>query len=439
MKKGLLSALCLSLTVLLVSACGNNDNGGDAKASGSASAPAAKPVKLTFAIWGNDTHKKMYEDMIAKYKSIKPNVDVEIMTIPAAEYQQKISVMLASKTAPDVMWMLERAIPQFVDNGQVVDIASEVKSDAAFDFKDFIPSTLELVTRGEELYGIPFSTPPNMIYYNKNLFKAKGLKTPMELYKEGNWTYDELEKAATAISDPSQGIYGFDMILPSQSWTGSWMESLISLVWAFGADYFSPDVKSFALNTPEGEKALQWFSDAMFKKQIHPKPGDQTGFESGKIGMQQNLLSYIGKAKEIKDFEWDIAPMPKGPGGSQGTTLGYAAYMVTKDSEHVQESVDFLKYLANKENMAITSQYFVPGRTSVLGSDAFLNSGPSPDSVKTAILDQMAGARVRPGFNNFQRIDDKMKTNFDSIYTQSGTIPDIIKKMEADVTPILAE
>ncbi len=443
MKKGLILALCLSMTMLFVSACSsdNNNNDGNAKPSGSASAttPAASQVKLTFAIWGNDTHKKMYEDMIAKYKTIKPNVDVEVMTIPAGEYQQKISVMLASKTAPDIMWMLERAIPQFLDNGQVVDIASAVKNDAEYDFGDFIPSTLELVTRGDQLYGIPFSTPPNMIYYNKNLFEAKGLKTPTELYKEGNWTYEEMEKAAQAISDSSNGVYGFNMILPSQSWTGSWMESIISLVWAFGADYFSPDNKKFALNTPEGEKALQFFSDAMFKKQIHPKPGDQTGFESGKIGMQQNLLSYIGKAKEIKDFEWDIAPMPKGPGGSQGTTLGYAAYMVTKDSEHSEEAIDFLKYLTSKENMAITSQFFVPGRTSVLGSDDFLKQGPSPESVKMAILDQMADARVRPGFNNYQRIDDKMKQNFDSIYTQSGTIPDILKKMESDVSPILVE
>jgi multiple sugar transport system substrate-binding protein len=441
MKKGIMLALCVMLFSIVISACGSNNNesqpASSKEAKSTSSAAPAKDVKLTFAIWGNDTHKKMYEDMIAEYKAIKPNVSVEIMTIPAGEFQQKISVMLASKTAPDVMWMLERAIPQFLDNGQIEDISS-IKSDSAYEFADFIPSTLELVSRGDQLFGIPFSTPPNMMYYNKNLFAAKGLKTPTELYKEGKWTYEEMEKAAAAISQPEQGIYGFNMILPSTSWTGSWMESMISLVWAYGADYFSPDNKTFTLNTPEGEKALQFFSDAMFKSQIHPKPGDQTGFESGKIGMQQNLLSYIGKAKEIKDFEWDIAPMPEGPGG-QGTTLGYAAYMVTKDSSNKAESIEFLKFLTNKENMAVSSQFFVPGRKSVLGADAFLNQGPSPESVRTAILDQMDKARVRPGFNNYQRIDDKMKQNFDSIYTQAGTIPDIIKKMEADVSPILKE
>ena len=440
MKKGTILGLCILLLGAVLSACGSGGNepssGSGAKASSSGTA-SGKEVKLTFAIWGNDTHKMMYEEMIAQYKTVKPNVSVEIMTIPAGEFQQKISVMMASKTAPDIMWMLERAIPQFLDNDQIVDL-SAIKSDAEYDFADFIPSTLELVTRGDKLYGVPFSTPPNMIYYNKNLFKENGLKTPTELYEEGNWTYEEMEKAAKAISRPDQGVYGINLILPSQSWTGSWMESIISLVWAFGADYFSPDNKAFVLNTPEGERALQFFSDAMFQSQIHPKPGDQTGFESGKIGMQQNLLSYIGKAKEIQDFEWDIAPMPEGPGG-QGTTLGYAAYMVTKDSPHEQEAIDFLKFLTNKDNMAVTSQFFVPGRKSVLGSDDFLKQGPSPESVKMAILEQMDKARVRPGFNNFQLIDDKMKQNFDSIYTQAGSIPDIIKKMEADVNPLLQQ
>ncbi|UKS24847.1 sugar ABC transporter substrate-binding protein [Paenibacillus sp. HWE-109] len=441
MKKALTVAASVVVVSSLLAGCGsqNTPAGTTTPANSNAAAASkapAKDVKLTFSIWGSDAHKKMYEDLIANYKKIKPNVSVEIMTIPAADYQQKISVMMASKTAPDIMWMLERAIPQFLTADQIEDI-SAIKTDAAYDFKDVIPSTLDLVTKNDKLYGVPFSTPPNMIYYNKNLFKEKGLKTPTELYKEGNWTYEEMAKAAQAIAQPDKGVYGFNLIRPA-GWGASWIESLQTLVWANGADFFSKDGKKFTLNSPEGQKALQFFSDAMFKTKIHPKPGDQTTFESGKIGMQQDLLSYMGKAKAIKDFVWDIAPMPKGSGG-QGTTLGYAAYMVTKGSPNAAEAVEFLKFLSSKENMTVTSQYFVPGRKSVLESDGFLKQGPSPESMKTAVLDQMAQGRVRQGFQNFQKIDDKMKLHFDAIYTQAGTIPDILKKMEQDVSPILAQ
>ncbi|MDF2923526.1 MAG: hypothetical protein K0R57_2440 [Paenibacillaceae bacterium] len=437
------NALLLTTSFLLLSSvfagCGSSE---DTKTSAS-SAPAgttaaakapAKDVKLTFSIWGSDAHKKMYEDIIANYKKIKPNVNVEVMIIPGADYIQKMSVLMASKTAPDVIWMLERGIPQFMETNQLEDL-SAIKSDSAYESADFIPSTMDLVTRNDKVYGVPFSTPPNMMYYNKTMFKEKGLKTPNELYQEGKWTYDEMLKAAQALTSPDKGIYGMNLIRPA-GWGTSWIESLQTLVWAFGSDFFSKDGKKFTLNTPQGEQALQYFNDAMFKTKVHPKPGDQTAFESGKIAMQQDLLSYMGKAKAIKDFEWDIAPMPKGQGG-QGTTLGYAAYMVPKGGANTAEAIEFVKFLSNKENMTTTSQYFVPSRKSVLNSDAFLKQGPSPESMKTVVLDQMASARVRQGFVNFQKIDDKMKLNFDAIYTQSGTIPDILKKMEADVTPVL--
>ncbi|MGG1516145.1 sugar ABC transporter substrate-binding protein [Paenibacillus oryzisoli] len=437
-------AMLLTTSVLLLSSVAAGCSSSKDTTTSTSAAPAgttaqaskapAKDVKLTFSIWGSDAHKKMYEDIIANYKKIKPNVNVEVMIIPSGDYIQKISVMMASKTAPDVIWMLERGIPQFMEAGQLEDL-SAIKSDSAYDSADLIPSTMDLVTKNDKVYGVPFSTPPNMMYYNKNLFKEKGLKTPSELYKEGNWTYDEMLKAAQALTQPDKGVYGMNLIRPA-GWGPSWIESLQTLVWAFGSDYFSKDGKKFTLNSPQGTQALQYFNDAMFKSKVHPKPGDQTTFESGKIAMQQDLLSYMGKAKAIKDFEWDIAPMPKGQGG-QGTTLGYAAYMVPKGGNNTAEAIEFVKYLSNKENMTTTSQYFVPSRKSVLNSDAFLKQGPSPESMKTAVLDQMAGARVRQGFVNFQKIDDKMKVNFDAIYTQAGTIPDILKKMEADVTPVL--
>lgn len=441
MKKWFGGAMALTLAGAALTACGS---GNDNAANGSAAAPVStgsaqasgKEVKLKFSIWGNETHIEMYDKMIETYRQTHPNVSVEIMTIPFADYQQKLSIMMASKTAPDVLWLAERAIPQFMEAGQLADLSS-FKDDPDYQFDDLYPSTLDLLTMDGKTYGIPFSTPPNMIYYNKTLFKEKGLKTPSELYAEGNWTYDEMAKAAAAISDPSKGIYGFNLIRPN-GWATSWIESLQTLVWAYGADYFSPDGKSFTLNSKEGEAALQFFSDAMFKNRTHPKPGDQTTFETGKIGMQQELFSYMGKAKAIQDFEWDIAPMPAGPGG-QGTTLGYAGYTVTKGGPNEAEAIEFVKFLTSPENMAITSQYFVPSRKSALEADSFLEQGPSPESVKTAVLDQMGSGRVRQGFQNFQAIDSKMKVGFDVLYTQSQPISDILKHLETDVAPLLAQ
>lgn len=438
------SAFAVMPFVLALTACGGNTATpsastapgtaapGAATATATATQAPAKNVSLKFSFWGNDTHKKMYEDIIAKYKETHPHVSVEIVTIPFADYQQKLSIMTASKSAPDIAWLAERMIPQFLAGGQLADL-EPLKKDSAYKYEDVIPSTLNLVTKDSKVYGIPFSTPPMMIYYNKTLFKAKNLATPTELYKQGKWTYDEMLKAAKALTDSSKGVYGVNFV--RNGWQ-NWPDALQSHFNAYGASIFSPDGNTFTLNSKEGELALQSYSDMIFKDKVHPKPGDQTTFDTGKIAMQKELFSYMGKAKAVKDFEWDIAPLPAGPNGP-GTTLGYAAYTVMKDSPNYAEAVELLKFMTSPDNMKLTSQYFVPSRKSILESEEFFKQGPSSESVKLSVVDQMAKASSLPSHKNWQQIDTRMQTILDYLYTQSSPVKDVLSRAEKEVGPLL--
>lgn len=443
MKKGFLSLLCILLVIGIIGCSSASTNSGNAEANANANseqggdapeqeAPKDK-VKLQFSIWGNDAHKAMYEGLIAEFNKTNPHIEVEIVTIPFADYQQKLSIMLASKTAPDVGWLAERMIPQFLESGQLVDIASNVKADSEYDFADVFPSTLEIFTKGDALYGIPFSTPPILIYYNKTLFEEKGLKTPSELYAEGKWNYEAFLEAAGTIADPGQGIYGVKLV---REWK-NWSDALLPLLWSHGAEVFNEEGTAFALNSPEGQEALQLYNDMIFKDQAHPKPGDEITFDTGKIGMFTDRYSYVSKAREITDFEWDIAPMPEGTHG-RGTTLGYAGYSVF-ETEHPEEAMTFLKFVTNAQSMGVTSQYFVPARKSVLESDVFLKAAPkpSPESIQTAVLDQMGEARIAPGHKNWQQIDVKIQTLLDLLYTQSEPVDEILKRMESEVNPLM--
>jgi len=394
---------------------------------------STSPLKLTFSTWGNDAQNKIYQDLAVKFKEKYPNITVDVQAIPFADYSQKLSIMMASKTAPDVAWVVERSVPQLIEANQLVDISS-LKNDSSYNFGDIIPATLAMFKKGEQVYGIPFSTPPMILFYNKNLFKEKGLKTPTELYKEGNWTYDEFQKAAKAITDPSKGVYGVKML---RDWK-NWIDPLLPIVWSYGADVFNTDTTSFALNTPEGQKALQLYNDLIFKDQSHPKPGDQLTFETGKLGMYTDRYSNVAKTRAVKDFEWDIAPMPKGPAGA-ATSLGLAGYAVIQGTKYPAESLEWLKFISGKDGMSATSAYFVPPRESVLRSDVFLKAAPqpSPESIQMAVLDQMKGARYNPGHKNWAKVDAAVLTQMDRLYTQSVSVKDALAMMEKEVNPLL--
>ncbi len=451
MKKTYSLLVTILLVIAVIGGCASstntnsnaNGNSGAASSNGGKQAGAnvgadnkqeeKKPVKLQFSIWGNDAHKAMYEELIVEFKKTNPHVDVEIITIPFADYQQKLSIMLASKTGPDVGWLAERMIPQFLESGQLVDIASDVKADDAYKFDDIYPSTLDIFSEGDKLYGIPFSTPPSLLYFNKTLFKEKGLKTPTELYAEGKWNYEEFLKAAKTITDPGKGIYGVKLI---REWK-NWADALLPLFWSHGTDVFNADGTAFALHSAEGQGALQLYNDMIFKDKVHPKPGDEIAFDAGKLGMFTDRYSYVSKARAITDFEWDIAPLPSGTHG-RGTSLGYAGYSLF-ETEHPEEAAAFLKFVTNAESMGVTSQFFVPSRKSVLESDVFKKSAPlpTPESIQVAVLDQMDEARIAPGHPNWQQIDVKMQTLLDYLYTQSESVEEVLKRMEADVNPLM--
>lgn len=441
MKKLLCIVAVAAITASLFSGCGANDVAknttiGSASTAQQTGTENKKAVNMQIATWGNDAHKKMYEEMLEKYKQTHPNVSGEVLLIPFNDYQQKMAISLAASEAPDIAWLSDVMIPQFMETNQLTDISS-VKDDKDYDFNDINASSFDLVKKDGKYYGVAFSTPPVMLYYNKTLFQEKGLQTPMELYKAGKWNYDEFLKDAKAMTNKEKGIYGIKLI--PTDWK-NWYINTVDLVWGFGGDVFSPDGKKFTFNSEAGEKALQMYMDMMYKDAVHPKPGDQITFESGKLGMYVNTLSYMSTAKTIKDFEWNISPLPDGP-KSNATRTGFAAYTMfkTENDPKNAEKLELFKFLTNKENMGITAQYFVPSRKSVLESDSFKKLYPEnvQENFDATVLERLASTKVAITPANFAKINPEIQVYYDMLYTQSISVKDALKKMEETVAPLM--
>ncbi|GAI75934.1 unnamed protein product, partial [marine sediment metagenome] len=79
----------------------------------------------------------------------------------------------------------------------------------------------------------------------------------------------------------------------------------------------------------------------------------------------------IGGFREIKDFEWDIAMVPKGKvkrmiyGGADPTGI-------SPFTEHKEEAWEFLKYLLSEKRGMLLMTGRVPANKKVAFSDAYL-------------------------------------------------------------------
>ncbi|MBY0086364.1 MULTISPECIES: sugar ABC transporter substrate-binding protein [Brevibacillus] len=428
MKKAILLALSTALTAFTFG-CSNT-----ATTPGDSATGKKEAVELTFLTWGNQAHLDLYTKLSEKFTQQNPTIKVKLESVPFPDYQQKVTVLAAGQELPDIGWVSERMVPQFMENGILEDV-SDVKNDAAFKLDDFIPSTLELFQKDDKLYGLPFSTPPTVMFYNKDLFDKAGLKSPNDLAKEGKWTWEEFEKSAQAISSGTGAskIYGANFFRDWKTWI-----ILSSYSWSNGSGPFNKEMNQFTWNDQYGVETLSMLQRMMFTDGSHPKAGEQVSFESGKIGMFFDVYSYVSKARTIKDFKWDIAPMPAGSQGS-APMLGQAGYSIFKGTKHLEETKLFLKFLASEQGVQETSTYFVPPRLSVLNSDPFLNvpGNPDPAHIKQAVIDEMPKAHLQPGHVDWQKIDTTILAGFDQLFGQTAQPADIVKSLEEKVNPIM--
>ena len=64
---------------------------------------AQDATEITFATWGNTTELTMFNDMIAAFEDLHPEVTVTILERPGQGYRDQTIVEMAAGTAPDVV------------------------------------------------------------------------------------------------------------------------------------------------------------------------------------------------------------------------------------------------------------------------------------------------------------------------------------------------
>ena len=133
----------LTLILLAFTVACSNDAGTEPKDKESKD----EEVELTFMMWGNEAHQEVYNNLITKFNETHPNIKVTMESVPFPDYQQKITVLAAGRELPDVGWVAERMVPQFMANGLLEDVSS-FKEDKDYNMDDFFPSTLDFIREG---------------------------------------------------------------------------------------------------------------------------------------------------------------------------------------------------------------------------------------------------------------------------------------------------
>ncbi len=421
----------LVMASLVLSACG----GGTAPATQQPAAqqPAAQQPsgQMVTIRWRTrpdnqaeqDVYQKINDDLNTQLAA--QNIKLVYDPAPVTGYLDKLTTEYSAGNAPDIAWIGGADSGNFTPKGVVLDLKPIADADKSFNLSDYYDVPIKELTQGGHLWGLPRDISTLVIYYNKDLFKAKGLDDPADLAAKGQWTWDAFRKAAIALTDPANKQYGFSF----SSWWGLWGWFVNS----GGGSLFNADRTACNLTDPGSIKGLQFMADLFLKDKVATPPGveggvGETDFHSGKVGMFPNGR-WMTPAMRQDKFNWSVVEMPTSPDGKKSTYLFWGAYFISAKSKYPQQAWTVVKLLTSPDVQAKIAALGtnIPSNKAQSAVDAFLNSKPPDDNtpfIKGAAYAVGEAALVT---GNWGDIGAPYQTAMDNIFAGKQTVQDAVK------------
>lgn len=374
MKKMITLSLAFVLvTTLLTAACSNNSNNNKNNKPGSESTPTQNQANEK-----DDTTKKInVSAMTILYSAAPPdkssgmkiledkyNMDYSFIPVAAADYYNKLGVMVASGDLPDltVYPALDENWYNYVENGVFMPLENFINEQDTPNLAKMPKEIMDLMTYNGHIYGLPRlrSQAAHTLTIRKDWLDNLGLDMPT--------TYEELESVMKQFveRDPDENgqkdTYGLAFN------AGSGALGAVSLLGSFNTPMNinwnkHTDGKIYpVLAHPNFRDGLAYlaklYSEGILSKDFVIMKGNQAedDFLSGRAGVIGDFAwnayneDRLNKARAINpDFQWEPIPALKGPNGFQGYAKGsgfngFVAIPATqaKDEAKVKRMLKFL-------------------------------------------------------------------------------------------------
>lgn len=352
---------------------------------GAVDAPTAKPPaagkkKLVFSSYTWSSYETAMKTVIDQWAKTKPDVEIEGQFIPE-DYWTKVQTQVASGTPPDAGIADYGRLVSYAKNGTLLDITDMLKSSNFPLDKMFAGATAQYRwNKGDfdsgaangNYYGIPSDAQSQVFVYNKKMFDEAGVAYPTD-----DWTWDDMLAAAKKITKPDANKWGMAPIPNYILMKGNF-------VWAAGGAIHTPDFTKSMLADPGTIEAYKWNWDLVFTHKVAPPPGtmgDTNPFMTGQVAMYVEGVWWISDfVPGIKDFEWDVALLPKHPkSGKRTTTVESDGWWVYKSGKEHELAFDLIQYLALPEQQRQfgTLNYIVPSSVPEIAKEWFSKTPPA--------------------------------------------------------------
>ena len=345
-----LALVPLAVVALVAGACSSSASSSPA-ASGAAGAIEGK---ITFLHkYADPKYTPYFDEVIAAYKAANPKVEIEVIAETDQGVKDKLKVMAAANTLPDVYFSWAGDYTKKFVRGN---LAKDLSGDVTGAWKDsFTPAALDAYTYDGKLYGVPFTLDAKYIVYNKKMFADNGIEVPK--------TLEDLLAACDAFK--AKGIADPMAFGNQYGWPA------IHFMTQLNPYYVPPETLAKDYDPATGEfadpgylKALEAFADINSRCLTPGANGiahenAQANFLNSKSPMHYieavefQVLTEAGGAPAELAANWDFMKLPPPatvPGDAGALTGAPDGFLVNPSSQNLPVAIDFLKYLTSLDN-----------------------------------------------------------------------------------------
>ena len=393
-------------------------------------------ITLRMTMWSSSPeHLALFDEIAEEFMAENGAVtNIEFESLTLDQLDMVLTTGMTAGDAPDLTWLPVESSLEYIDAGALLDARPTLSATDGYDLEDLAPDLQEPWRQGGRQYGVPFSTGPFIMYFNRDLYREAGVSSPADLIAEDDWTWESFREVSKQLTDatgyPGYVVNDFDF----QNWT-----RLLPVMNAYGASPWNEDATRYTADSPEMLEALGVFNGMVFEDGSSPVPGQQADFWGGQAGA---TTAFLGSSSLLEGatFDWDIVRTPGGPAGDV-QAVGQSAIVALTAGEHHEAALDFLAYLTNRENAKRISQFFPPARDSLLNPEVLAESSGllTAEDLEPIVESITERGQIFPVAPNGASVANALDSSLDEfVYTPDSDLDEALPKVCSAIEPVLS-
>lgn len=359
-----LAASAVAVAALMSGCGGGKSDGGKPQAAPSEQAPPAidynETAELTIYASSSSFTEDVFKSRVEKYVRSKfPNYKLNYIK-PGS---MKVPDMIATQNVPDIfLFALPEMQTNLLPNGLQYDL-TELIGKHKVDLSRFEPGLLQTfrdVSGDGKLFGLPESTNPHVMFYNKDIYDKFGVP-----YPKNGMTWDEAYEMSRKLTNFQDGIQYRGVTMFFRTMLTNNAESL---------PIIDAKTSRASVNT------AQWKTIFDNAKRFYEVNGMLTGYKSG-TGAEELTAFYTNKniaavisplsgytREGMKDIDWDMVSVPVASAQqNMGLQVEPRAWFISNTSKSKEQAFQVLLHLLSDEVELANSK---SGKTTSLQNEA---------------------------------------------------------------------